>query len=89
MARRSKTCFLRLDCIIKDRVVIPLTAPVLEICLSMRGTVMHLIVLKRGSFVTLATAASVSLGAGAFVQPKVVARVGYLQGFDYRIFWDY
>ena len=38
--------------------------------------------LKRGSFVTRVwIMASVSLGAGAFVQPKVVARVGYLQGF--------
>ena len=37
--------------------------------------------LKKGSFITRVwIMTSVSLGAGAFVQPKVVARVGYLQG---------
>ena len=44
--------------------------------------------LKRGSFVTRVwIMASVSLGAGAFVQPKVVARVGYLQGVLIIVFF--
>eukprot|EP00944_MAST-04C_sp_MAST-4C-sp1_P009926 g9926.t1 len=44
--------------------------------------------LKRGSFVTRVwIMASVSLGAGAFVQPKVVARVGYMQGVLIIVFF--
>ena len=44
--------------------------------------------LKRGSFVTRVwIMASVSLGAGAFDQPKVVARVGYLKGVFIIVFF--